>query len=108
MGGFGVESFLSGEQHPADPVERVVAAAAVAFLFALHAAADLVEGPVGQLHAVKRVHDLVGAGQHHGVDRGVGVRHVQGTEADAVFPGVGLPVDPAGDVDIAFGWAGFR
>ena len=39
-----------------------MASAAVAFLFALYAAPDLIEGPIGQLHAVERVHDLGGAG----------------------------------------------
>ncbi len=53
LGGLGDQAFLAGEKHSADPVERVVAAPAVAFLFALHTASDLVEGPVGQLYAVE-------------------------------------------------------
>jgi hypothetical protein len=47
----GIQAFLAGQQHASDPVERVMWAATVSFLFALHASTDLVEGAVHQLRA---------------------------------------------------------
>ena len=67
-----VEFLLTCEQHAADPVERVIAAATVPGLLLLDPTPDLVSGPVGELDTVERIDDLPGPGQHHRVHRSVG------------------------------------
>ena len=46
------------------------------------------------------VDHLGGLGQDDRIHRGVGGRHVEGTEADALLPGLGLFVEPARHVDV--------
>lgn len=54
---------LAAQQHPADPVERVVLAAAVAQGLVLHAATDRVDRGVGELDGVEAVPDHGRRGQ---------------------------------------------
>lgn len=102
LGGFGVEAFLAGEQHSADPVERVITPLAVAFVRAVPVVGSR-RAPGGQLHAVEGIHNLIGARQHLRVDRGICRRPIQRAAADAIgasagsfpSPDAGQPADGA-------------
>lgn len=68
--------------------------AAMAEGLVLHAAADLVEALVGELHQVKGISDLVGVGQHRVERQAPGPRQVQHRPADRVSPALGHRSEP--------------
>lgn len=102
-GRFLAEVLLAHEQHAAGSVERVTPPAAMAELFGLDAAADLVEAAVGEGDEVEGVDDLSGGGEGGRVDGGVGARHVEGAEADPLAPTERLVHYEAGDGGVLAG-----
>ena len=72
-------------------------------LFGLDVSPDRIEGPIGERDDVEGVNHLGRLGQHDAVDGGIGGRHVKGSEADALLPGLGLFVDPARHVGVFAG-----
>ena len=72
----------------------------MAGLFGLHPATDGIETAIGQGNGMERVDHLGRGGQHDRIDRGIGGRHVEGTEADPLLPRRRLLVDPARHLDV--------
>ena len=94
---------FAAQQDPAGPIERVVSSAPMAGLFGLDSASHGVEGRDWPTDDVEGVDHLVRLGQHDRVDRRIGGRHVEGAEADALLPGLGLFVQPAGHIGVFAG-----
>lgn len=95
--------FFAAQQDAPGSIERVVPATTVAGLFGLDPSTHGVEAPVGQGDDVEGVDHLVRLGQHHGVDGGIGGRHVEGPEADPFLPRSRLFVDPARHIGVFAG-----
>ena len=89
-----VEAFAAGEEQLADPIQRVVLAAAVAERLVLDAAADLVDAPVGDPHDMERVGDTGGVIEMRGQPGAERLGQIGGHHLDAGQPqrvGVGAP-----------------
>ena len=90
------EVFLAGTENVADPVERVILAAAMTVDVLLDAAADLIDSLGGELHHMKRVQHGGGVGELV-VDRVlVATERVQGDDLNAVTERVAAGLQPVG------------
>jgi hypothetical protein len=83
-------------QQPADLVERVVGVTAVAELFPLHAAPDLIHDGGAELHDMERVQHLDRVRERVAQRVGVAAERVEGGVLDPGPEGLVLSIEPAG------------
>jgi hypothetical protein len=89
------ELFGGGQQQLADPVQRIMLAAAVAQSGLLGPSADLVDHRVGQLDGVEVIHDHPGVTQRCDQGAGIAAPGIQGHRTDLRQPAVRSGAKPA-------------
>ena len=81
-----IESFGTGEEELADPIERVVLAATMAERLVLHAASNLVDAAVRDAHHVERISDAGRVVEMRGQPGPETLGEIGGDDADAGEP----------------------